>query len=109
MKLIKLKEKQYPFKKSAYAYKDFEDRNKRQFNPTLASDLLEYIFSCIQAGYFYYRQKPEIDVVDFYTIIDEMEEQDPELLYKENESLFKHLLNIQEEVNNEVEDESKKK
>lgn len=109
MKTIKLKDKKYPFKKSAYAYKDFEDRNKRQFNPGLASDLLDYIFSCIQAGYFYHRQTPEIDIVDFYTIIDELEEIDPEQLYNDNSDLFKELLGIQEAVNNEVVEDTKKK
>jgi hypothetical protein len=96
MKTIKLNKKEFPFKKSAYAYKDFEDRNKRQFNPTLATDLLDYLYSCIQAGYFYNRKQSEIDIVDYYQIIDDMEEINPNALYEDNEVLFRELLGVPE-------------
>lgn len=97
-KTIKLLDKRFPFRKSAYAYKNFEDRNKRQYDPTLSSDILEYLFSCINAGYFYLRLKPEIDDVQFYELIDQMEMEDPELLYKENKDLFVEILGIPQEA-----------
>lgn len=111
-KKIKLGTRKFEFRKSSYSYKNFEDRNKRPYNPTLASDILEYIYSCIVAGYFYIRQDCPIDIIKYYELIDEMENEDAELLYKENQSLFKDLFGIKEvestEVSNEVVDEEKK-
>lgn len=93
---IKLLDRTFEFKKSSYSYKDFEDRNRRSYNPTLASDILEYIYSCIVAGYFYIRQECPLDIVGFYELIDLMEESDAELLYKDNKKLFKEILGIAE-------------
>tara|TARA_R110002020_G_scaffold464747_2_gene685773 strand:+ start:1064 stop:1393 length:330 start_codon:yes stop_codon:yes gene_type:complete len=105
---IKLLDRTFEFKKSSYSYKNFEDRNKRAYNPSLASDILEYLYSCIEAGYFYLRQDCPIDVVDFYDLIDRMEELDAELLYKDNKQLFKDILGISE-APPEPEEGSKKK
>lgn len=91
---IKLLDKEFEFRKSAYAYKDFEERNQRQYNPTLASDILEYIYSCISAGYFYKREKCPIDIIEFYELIDKMEQKNPELLYTDNKDLFKEFFGI---------------
>ncbi|MEB2775233.1 hypothetical protein SYJ56_07930 [Algoriphagus sp. D3-2-R+10] len=114
-KKINLGSRKFEFKKSSYSYKNFEDRNKRPFNPTLASDILEYLYSCIVAGYFYIRQDCPIDIVDFYDLIDEMESENPELLYISNKELFKEILGIKDinDSSNKIEEEpadgSKKK
>ncbi|MCH7411152.1 hypothetical protein MM239_17270 [Belliella sp. DSM 111904] len=105
---IKLLDRHFEFKKSSYSYKNFEDRNKRSYNPTLASDILEYLYSCIAAGYFYIRQDCPIDIVDFYGLIDTMEAQDPELLFKDNKQLFKDFLGLGE-IAEDSTDEPKKK
>lgn len=104
---IKLLDQTFEFRKSSYSYKDFEDRNKRPYNPSLASDILEYIYSCIVAGYFYKRIDCPLDLVGFYELIDLMEEQDAELLYKDNSKLFQELFNLGTSV--ETEDPAKKK
>ncbi|MCH7396559.1 hypothetical protein MM236_01105 [Belliella sp. DSM 107340] len=94
-KKIKLLSKSFEFRKSAYAYKNFEDRNNRAYNPSLSSDILEYIYSCIVAGYFYIKQDCPIDIVDFYISIDEMENENPSMLFDQNKEVFKELLGIE--------------
>jgi hypothetical protein len=107
-KEIKLLNKKFGFRKSAYAYKDFEERNKRSYNPALASDILEYIYSCIVAHYFYTRIDCPLDVVDYYELIDKMEQKDPELLYKDNKILFKEFFGIGDEGEVSTDDTKKK-
>lgn len=105
---IKLLDRTFEFKRSSYSYKVFEDNNKRSYNPSLASDILEYLYSCICAGYFYIRQDCPIDIVDFYELIDKMEEENPELLYMDNKKLFKDILGISEPVEETTTDTKKK-